>query len=187
MPRFRLSIRDRRRHGARRGAYVAMAFLLAVSFSACDLESKPGKAKANLESEGQANDQSTVPNLAGDSLLKAKAEVKRSDLTIGNVSRKTSSKKPGTVLNQSPNPGNTVKQDSKVTVVVAKPKPKPPPDSSQASNCTPGYSPCLPPASDYDCASGEGDGPEYATETITVTGSDPYELDSDGNGLGCEP
>lgn len=28
------------------------------------------------------------------------------------------------------------------------------------SNCTPGYSVCLPPAADYDCAGGTGDGPE---------------------------
>ncbi len=51
--------------------------------------------------------------------------------------------------------------------------------------CTGGYSPCLPPASDYDCAGGEGDGPEY-TSTVTVTGSDPYGLDGDGDGVGCE-
>ena len=28
-------------------------------------------------------------------------------------------------------------------------------------NCTPGYSPCLPPASDYDCRGGSGNGPKY--------------------------
>jgi TolA-binding protein len=51
--------------------------------------------------------------------------------------------------------------------------------------CTPGYSPCLPPASDYDCAGGTGDGPEY-TGPVTVSGSDPYGLDSDSDGVGCE-
>jgi hypothetical protein len=30
-----------------------------------------------------------------------------------------------------------------------------------SQQCTPGYSPCLPPASDYDCAGGSGDGPNY--------------------------
>ncbi|MGH2731165.1 MAG: thermonuclease family protein [Actinomycetota bacterium] len=58
--------------------------------------------------------------------------------------------------------------------------------SSGGDKCTPGYSPCLPPASDYDCAGGSGDGPKYVEETVHVTGSDPYELDSDGDGLGCE-
>lgn len=58
--------------------------------------------------------------------------------------------------------------------------------SSSQQNCTPGYSPCLPPASDYDCAGGSGNGPEYAYGPIYVTGSDPYGLDSDGDGVGCE-
>ena len=35
-------------------------------------------------------------------------------------------------------------------------------------NCTPGYSPCLTPASDYDCAGGSGNGPGY-TGLVYVT------------------
>ena len=58
-------------------------------------------------------------------------------------------------------------------------------DGSSADGCD-GYSPCLPPASDYDCAGGSGDGPEYAEGPIEVTGSDPYELDYDGDGIACE-
>ena len=54
------------------------------------------------------------------------------------------------------------------------------------ANCTPGYSPCLPPASDYDCEGGSGDGPKHTGE-VQVTGSDPYELDDNNNGIGCEP
>jgi hypothetical protein len=53
-------------------------------------------------------------------------------------------------------------------------------------NCTPGYSPCLPPASDYDCAGGSGNGPRYAHGPIRVTGDDPYDLDRDGDGVACE-
>lgn len=53
-------------------------------------------------------------------------------------------------------------------------------------SCTPGYSPCLPPASDYDCAGGSGDGPKYVSGPVYVTGDDPYDLDSDGDGVGCE-
>ena len=48
-----------------------------------------------------------------------------------------------------------------------------------------GYSPCLPPASDYDCAGGSGNGPKY-TGPVRVTGSDPYDLDRDGDGVGCD-
>jgi endonuclease YncB( thermonuclease family) len=61
--------------------------------------------------------------------------------------------------------------------------------SGGGSNCTPGYSPCLPDkGDDYDCAGGSGNGPYYTSPgvTYTVTGSDPYDLDSDGNGQGCE-
>jgi hypothetical protein len=52
--------------------------------------------------------------------------------------------------------------------------------------CTPGYKPCLAPASDYDCAGGGGDGPRYVQGPVYVTGSDPYNLDSDGDGRACE-
>jgi hypothetical protein len=52
-------------------------------------------------------------------------------------------------------------------------------------HCTAGYKPCLHPASDYDCAGGSGDGPKY-TGQVRVTGSDPYDLDSDNDGYGCE-
>lgn len=58
-------------------------------------------------------------------------------------------------------------------------------DGSSENGCD-GYSPCLPPAPDYDCAGGSGDGPEYAQGPIEVTGSDPYELDSEGDGIACE-
>lgn len=58
---------------------------------------------------------------------------------------------------------------------------QPPPGTN--SSCD--YDPCLPPASDYDCAGGSGDGPEY-TGRVKVTGSDSYGLDADGDGVGCE-
>ena len=56
-------------------------------------------------------------------------------------------------------------------------------------NCTSGYSPCLPSGpSDYDCYGGEGNGPAYTEPGVTyqVTGSDPYGLDADNDGFGCE-
>jgi len=59
-------------------------------------------------------------------------------------------------------------------------------DADASRNCTTGYSPCLPPASDYDCAGGTGNGPKYACGPIRVTCSDPYDLDRDGDGVACE-
>src|SRR4051794_31684709 len=63
--------------------------------------------------------------------------------------------------------------------------PPPPPPPPPPPNCTPGYSPCLPRASDYDCAGGSGNGPAY-TGRVTVAGPDIYDLDRDGDGVGCE-
>jgi hypothetical protein len=62
------------------------------------------------------------------------------------------------------------------------PKPQPPPPPT---NCQ-GYSPCIPPGPDVDCVGGSGDGPRYRDGPIYVTGSDPYDLDRDGNGVACE-
>lgn len=53
------------------------------------------------------------------------------------------------------------------------------------NQCTPGYSPCLPLAYDYDCSGGSGDHPKY-TGYHRVTGPDTYGLDDDDDGAGCE-
>lgn len=47
--------------------------------------------------------------------------------------------------------------------------------------CMPGYSPCLPVRSDIDCGEISD-----SLKPIRVTGSDPYRLDADNDGLGCE-
>ena len=53
------------------------------------------------------------------------------------------------------------------------------------SGCHPSYTPCVPFASDVDCAGGSGNGPEY-TGRVSVIGPDEYDLDRDGDGVGCE-
>jgi hypothetical protein len=60
------------------------------------------------------------------------------------------------------------------------------PPTTSAPKCTPGYDPCIPPGPDVDCAGGTGNGPRYVQGPIAVTGSDPYRLDADHNGIGCE-
>lgn len=59
--------------------------------------------------------------------------------------------------------------------------------AEESSECDPNYSgACLDPnASDYDCEGGSGNGPDYTGE-VTVVGEDHYELDADGDGIGCE-
>jgi hypothetical protein len=39
---------------------------------------------------------------------------------------------------------------------------------------------------DYDCEGGEGDGPNYVQGPVTVNPFDPYQLDADRDGTGCE-
>jgi len=64
-----------------------------------------------------------------------------------------------------------------------------PPDAptgpSSPPECAESYSPCLPPADDYDCKNGDGDGPAYTGEVMIIGGYDPYRLDADGDGIGC--
>jgi hypothetical protein len=58
------------------------------------------------------------------------------------------------------------------------------------NNCTPGYSPCLVwhGGADYDCYGGGGNGPYYTAPNTAykVPPSDPYRLDNDNDGYGCD-
>ncbi len=61
-------------------------------------------------------------------------------------------------------------------------------EDRSGSACDPSYpDDCLDPdASDYDCEGGEGNGPEYVAGPVTVAGDDPFGLDRDGDGTGCD-
>ena len=39
---------------------------------------------------------------------------------------------------------------------------------------------------DYDCSGGSGNGPNYVRGTTRVTGGDPFDLDRDNDGTGCD-
>lgn len=54
-------------------------------------------------------------------------------------------------------------------------------ESLAETACAPGYKPCLPVRADLDC----GQIPD-AMKPVRVTGADPYGLDADRDGLGCE-
>ncbi len=73
-------------------------------------------------------------------------------------------------------------REAKDKTCAPKPTPKPHPfvgSGGDASNdCMDGYSPCLPIRADLDC--GE------IGHSVKVTGSDPYRLDADGDGVGCD-
>jgi micrococcal nuclease len=55
-------------------------------------------------------------------------------------------------------------------------------------NCHPSYPDvCLATdKGDYDCAGGSGNGPNYVQGPIRVLPPDPFDLDRDGDGIGCE-
>lgn len=60
--------------------------------------------------------------------------------------------------------------------------------TSGGSNCDPAYpTVCLHDGiGDYDCAGGSGNGPNYVTGPIKVLAPDPFGLDSNHDGIGCE-
>jgi micrococcal nuclease len=66
----------------------------------------------------------------------------------------------------------------------SRPRPSPSP-RPRPRNCQ-GYSPCISPGPDVDCAGGSGNGPRYVNGPVQVNGSDPYDLDRDGDGVGCD-
>jgi endonuclease YncB( thermonuclease family) len=62
------------------------------------------------------------------------------------------------------------------------PPPPPPPPPPSGSTCHASYSPCLPVVDDLDCA----DIRALGVAPVRVLGSDPYRLDGDNDGWGCE-
>ena len=53
-----------------------------------------------------------------------------------------------------------------------------PANKPNTKKCTPGYHPCLPPRAHYDCSDIKG--------RVFVSGDDPYRLDRDYDGVGCD-
>ncbi|MFG1674232.1 G5 domain-containing protein [Micromonospora sp. NPDC049282] len=59
--------------------------------------------------------------------------------------------------------------------------------TKQTRGCDPNYTgACVPIASDVDCSGGSGNGPAYVDGPVRVIGSDIYDLDRDGDGVGCD-
>jgi hypothetical protein len=56
------------------------------------------------------------------------------------------------------------------------------PNNKAGRGCQPGYAPCLPRTADLNCS----DIPP-SKRPVRVTGSDPYRLDGDRDGIACEP
>jgi hypothetical protein len=59
--------------------------------------------------------------------------------------------------------------------------------TKETRQCDPNYSGAhVPIASDVDCAGGSGNGPAYVQGPVRVVGTDIYDLDRNGDGVGCD-
>jgi PASTA domain len=136
-----------------------------------------------------------VPRLVGMKLTSARQRLAGHGLKLRVRYRPTARFAAGTVISQSRRIGVGVARSSAITLVIAKALPPPPttqpppPPATPSRNCHPSYEgACLDPAaSDYDCAGGSGNGPKYVQGPVRVRPPDPFDLDADGDGLGCEP
>jgi hypothetical protein len=136
-----------------------------------------------------------VPRLVGMTLASARQRLATNGLKLRVRYRPTARFAAGTVISQSRRIGAGVAPSSAITLVIAKALPPPPttqpppPPTTPARNCHPSYEgACLDPtASDYDCAGGSGNGPKYVQGPVKVRPPDPFDLDADADGLGCEP
>ncbi|WP_018637319.1 hypothetical protein [Parafrankia elaeagni] len=68
------------------------------------------------------------------------------------------------------------------------PPPAPPTTADSRAGCDSSYpDACLRTGDyDYDCEGGEGNGPNYVRGPLRVTSPDPFDLDRDGDGTGCD-
>lgn len=126
-----------------------------------------------------------IPSVVGASGSAAASTLRAAGFRVTTSTETRTSGSSGVVLSQSPSGGTQLLPGKEVHLVISKVVLPLVSNSEGGGNCTPGYTPCLPPASDYDCAGGSGNGPEY-TGYVKVTGSDPYDLDADADGIACE-
>jgi hypothetical protein len=145
-----------------------------------------------------------VPKLVGTNVEQAKQALAGRKLRWTISYEHTRQVSPGTVMAQGWDPGTSVVPGTAIVLRVAR-APAPPPPAATAppptaprtttprttppsKNCDPAYpGVCLHEGiGDYDCAGGSGNGPNYVDGPIRVLPPDPFDLDRDGDGWGCE-
>jgi resuscitation-promoting factor RpfB len=125
-----------------------------------------------------------VPSVVGRSEASAIRKLKNAGFKVKKATQTRMTGKDEVVLSQSPAGETRAKPKSIVRIVISNVERGS--DDGGSSNCTRGYSPRLSPAFDYDCRGNGGNGPKYVDGPVRVTGPDPYDLDRDGNGVGCQ-
>jgi len=119
-----------------------------------------------------------VPDLVGLSTKGAKYTLKDADLKGRRLVKVLFDWPEGAVYSQSLRPGKLVSPGTRVTYTIV-----------DWPRCHPAYKgACLDPhVTDYDCINGEGDGPEFTGRVrVPDPSNDPYDLDRDGDGFGCD-
>lgn len=158
---------------ARIAAPTAAAFVVLSGF---------GAIVDDPETETVATGQSESPETTQSSTTTSEPTTTTAPPTTTSTAPSTSA--PTTTTTTSPPPPPPTTAPSPPPTTEAAPPPPPPPEP--ASDCHPSYEPCVPSASDVDCAGGSGNGPAYASGTVNVVGPDVYDLDRDGDGVACE-
>ncbi len=132
-----------------------------------------------------------LPNLVGGTVGQARTALSQRGLRWTIRYQATGQFRAGTVISQSGRDGSAVLPGTTIGLVVANAPPPLPPKvapSKPASDCDPAYPDvCLHDGiGDYDCAGGSGNGPNYVHGPIRVRPPDPFDLDRDGDGIGCQ-
>jgi hypothetical protein len=129
-----------------------------------------------------------VPSVSGLSAARAAARLAALGLRTRTITLRTADAAAGTVLRTAPSVGSRLAPGTMVTLTVAVAPPPVAPAPEPAGGCDPSYPDvCLKQGiGDYDCAGGSGNGPNYVDGPIAVRGDDPFDLDRDHDGVGCE-
>ena len=178
----------------RRSRHFRPAALIILGFATLGCSDPAGLA-AQPEAAPTTTPKVEVPRLVGMKLTSARQRLASHGLKRRVRYRPTARFAAGTVISQSRRIGVGVARSSAITLVIAKALPPPPttqpppPPTTPSRSCHPSYEgACLDPtASDYDCAGGSGNGPKYVQGPVKVRPPDPFDLDADADGLGCEP
>jgi hypothetical protein len=161
----------------RRAAMVGAAALLCAAPASCGT-ARPGPAgplhtpfPTTVPSPAAANLLVAVPNVRYSTVDEARIDLEGAGLRFRIVERRSTERYfPDTVLAQDPRPDQEVEPDSVVEVTVSK-----------APKCSASYpTVCIPPFGDYTCTDVQ------PNRNFTVKPPDPYHLDPDGDGVGCE-
>lgn len=168
------------RHALRLAAVAAL-----LLFAACGGASDPKTVATGSNGTADAGSDTTTTDAPGPTTTDAPIAT----TTIAPAVVTTAKPAPTTTAKPPPPPTT-----ARPTTTTTAPPPPPvvttaPPAVRSSGGCHSSYTgTCIPAdVSDADCAGGSGNGPYYVTEkNIGVVGPDVFDLDRDGDGVGCE-